>query len=276
MFKKKINSMKNFNSDNNRHESSHYKKNHYTEEIHSHIDRKPCCLSNKGNPLIQEFLCHLPMSILALSISLFFLILLDGFFSQISALKIKQVIYLNLFHIAHYVHILFSSFASFYSFSYLLTSKMKLIFASVLSILNSFIFCTLADIILPTIGGFFLDNNIDFHFCFLHLDDIINALLFAIFGLLAAYCLINGNKQYAEAIARKVHLGHVWFGCIAALFYLFAEIQVNVILNSSFLFLILFFSVVIPCIFSDICTPYLFNRCTDRSNIYKGIKIEYN
>jgi hypothetical protein len=236
----------------------------------------PCCISNRGNVLIQEFLCHLPMSILALSISLFLLIFFDGFFSQILSVSIKKTVYSSLFHMSHYIHILFASFASFYAFfNTAFVSQRKIIFGALLAIINSFIFCTLADMVLPTIGAFFLDNAIEMHFCFLHYNDMFNALFFAVFGVVAAYCLVSGNKKYAMVIAKKVHLGHVWFGCLAALFYLFSQLQMDIISNISFLFIILFLSVVVPCIFSDVCMPYFLNLYMNKANVYQGIKIQY-
>jgi hypothetical protein len=215
------------------------------------------------------------MSILALSISLFLLIFFDGFFNALLTLNIKKNIYLNLFHISHYIHILLASFASFYSFKNSLTGEKKTLLGIFLAIINSFFFCTLADAILPIIGALLLDNSINIHFCFLHFHDMFNAIFFAIAGIFASYCLMNGNKEYAKKIAKKVHLGHVWFGCIAALFYIFGQINIDIILYISFLFLLLFFSVVIPCILSDICIPYFFNIYISKNNNYQGLKIEY-
>jgi hypothetical protein len=276
MFRKKFNYTKNDSKKMfHNHDDYIYKKGEFDNE---HGGENPaCCISNKGNVLVQEFLCHLPMSILALSISLFVLILFDGFFSQISSIVIKKTVYSNLFHMSHYIHILFASFASFYAFSNnLFFSEKKIIFGVLLAMINSFLFCTLADMVLPTIGALFLDNTIDMHFCFLHYDDMVNAILFSVFGVFAAYCLVRGNKKYATVIAQKVHLGHVWFGCLAALFYLFSQLQIDIIINISFLFMILFLSVVIPCIFSDVCIPYFFNLyIMNKSNLYQGIKIEY-
>jgi hypothetical protein len=276
MFRKKINytkgdSKKVFHN----HNDYIYKKNDC--DIDQSSDSPACCFSNKGNVLVQEFLCHLPMAILALSISLFLLIFFDGFFSEMISPVIKKIVYSNLFHMSHYIHILFASFASFYAFSNnSFISEKKIVLGVVLAMINSFLFCTLADMILPTIGAFFLDNTIEIHFCFLHYDDMFNALFFATFGILAAYFLVKGNKKYAIIIAKKVHLGHVWFGCLAALFYLLAQLQINIIANISFLFMILFLSVVIPCIFSDVCIPYIFNLYVNKSNnTYQGIKIEY-
>ena len=275
MFRKKFNNTRNDNKKVfHNHDDHMYKKNDI--ENGQLLGHQTCCVSNKGNLLFQEFLCHLPMSVLALSISLFLLILFDGFFSEIITIVIKKNIYSNLFHMAHYIHILFASFASFYAFSNTLVSEKKLLLGGILAMINSFLFCTLADIVLPNLGALFLDNNIHIHLCFLHLEDMLNALSFSLFGVLAAYSLIHGNKKYADKIAQKVHLGHVWFGCIAALFYLFSQIQINIITNSSVLFILLFLSVVIPCIFSDVCIPYLFNLYINKKHEYQGIKIQYN
>lgn len=282
MFRKKFNNTRgdlNHNRNDNKkvshnHDDYVYKKNNCDNEVA--LINQTCCISNKGNMLFQEFLCHLPMSILSLSISLFLLIFFDGFFSELISIVIKKNLYSNLFHMSHYIHILFASFASFYAFSQSFLSEKKLLLGAILAMINSFIFCTLADIVLPTLGALFLDNTIEIHLCFLHWNDMFNALFFSLFGIFASYCLIKGNKKYAAVIAKNVHLGHVWFGCIAALFYLFSQIQIDIILNISFLFALLFLSVVVPCIFSDICIPYLFNSYINKSQGYQNIKIQYN
>jgi hypothetical protein len=275
MFKKKFH--------NNKYDDKKSFQNHNEEIIKKkHIDdsessylNQACCITHKGgNVLLQEFLCHLPISILALSVSIFLLILFDGVLSEFINLTIKENIYLNLFHISHYIHILFASFASFYAFSNFFMLK-KIWLGIILAILNSFLFCTLADIILPTLGVYFLNSTISIHFCFLHYDDLFNALSFSLFGIFAAYCLLQGNKKYALVIARKVHLGHVWFGSISAILYLFSQIQINVISHVTFLFILLFLSVVIPCIFSDICMPYFFNLYINKKNDYQDLKIQY-
>lgn len=275
MFRKKFNNTKNDNKKVfHNHNDYMYKKNDCEDEHFG--GNQACCVSNKGNVLFQEFLCHLPMSILALSISLFLLIFFDGFFSELISLVIKRNVYSNLFHMSHYIHILFASFASFYAFCNSFISEKKLLLGAILAIINSFFFCTLADIVLPTIGAFFLDNNIVMHLCFLHGGDLFNAIFFSIGGVFAAYCLIHGNKKYAAVIAKKVHLGHVWFGCISALFYLFSQINIDIIVNISFLFGLLFLSVVIPCIFSDVCIPYFFNLYMNKNIGYQNIKIQYH
>ncbi len=278
MFKKKINYHKYDNKKSFHHHDYVFKKdgNESENENEKYLDSKTCCVSEKSNIIVQEFLCHLPMSILALLISLFFLIFFDGIFSEIIAINIKKNLYLNLFHMSHYIHILFASFASFYAFSNVFLTGKKAILGAFLALINSFLFCTLADMILPTFGTFFLDNNISIHLCLFHFDDMMNAIFFSLFGIFASYCLIHGNKKYASIVAKKVHLGHVWFGCIASLFYVFSQIQINIIFNISLLFIILFFSVVIPCIFSDICIPYFFGLYINKKNLYQDIKIQYN
>jgi hypothetical protein len=237
-----------------------------------------CCQNqNKKNILFQEFLCHLPMAILALCISLLCLTFFDNIISHTFILSIRQSMYGNLFHIAHYIHILCASFGSFYACYNNDTSNYKKTFFTIIfSLINSLLFCTLADIVLPALGGLLLNSGIQIHICFFHMSDIINAFVFSIFGIFSAYCLQNGEKQYSLKIAQKVHLGHVWFGCIASLLYILSQIKIDVIESISILFLILFFSVIIPCVLSDICLPYFFNKTNHETSEYQNKKIDYH
>lgn len=261
------------------HRSHSYRTNRshdYHEESNKQI--KSCCLNNtnKNNIVWQEFLCHLPMSILALSISLLCLTFFDNLITCSFPAFIKKIIYMNFFHIAHYIHILCASFGSFYLCCNINNSSYKkIILIIVFSFLNSLIFCTLADIILPALGSLLLDESIKIHMCFLHTHDIWNAVIFSLFGIFAAFCLQYGEREYGNKIAKKVHLGHVWFGCIASLLYILSEINIDIMKSISILFIILFFSVIIPCVFADICLPFLFGN-NKIKNEYHNKKINYH
>lgn len=234
-----------------------------------------CCVAHHKSSFIQEFLCHLPMSILALCVSILFVVFFDGALKQLIPIDVKLAIYNDLFHVSHYIHILFSSFASFFVFriNFVFKNPVWGIFAS---LINSFFFCTLADIILPALGGSILGYNVAIHFCFLHQRDLLNVALFAFFGIFAAYCLSKGDKKFGTLVAEKVHLGHVWTGCIASLFYLLSQVNITYWADEvGFLLLILFFSVVIPCIFSDFCVPFLFSLSSERKNEFQNQKVDF-
>lgn len=256
-----------------RHHTPHH--NNYENQPTVQFSSGGCCKLNKNNSIFQEFLCHLPMAILALSISLLCIVFFDGVLKELIPLQAKQYIYNDLFHVSHYIHILFASFASFFAFmnSFVLRN---IFLGAFLALFNSFFFCTLADMVLPTLGGFILSYPVTMHFCFLHMQDLLNVFCFALFGIFAAYCLNRGNKQYALLIGQKVHIGHVWIGCIASLLYLLSQVTIIWTADVAFLLIILFFSVVIPCIISDICIPVLISSCCQKKNEFHNTKIEYH
>lgn len=242
----------------NKHSSQFIKKDSISHSIRQDHIKKICCTSHSSkNIIISEFLCHLPMAILALSVSLFLVASINEY---IIFLGLQNTLfYLNLFHISHYIHILCASFSSFYS-CYSLTksiNKRSILFYIIFAFINSMVFCTISDMIFPAIGSLYFQNTITMHLCLFCKSDFLNATLFSCFGILAGFCLEKGDKEYSYQIAKKVHIGHIWFGCIASILYLFSQITINIASNASILFIILFISILVPCIFSDICLPYL-------------------
>ena len=227
--------------------------------------RTVCCLSkNHKNIIYDEFLCHLPMAILSLSVCLFLVALLNEIMAFLTVKKLYQLFYLNLFHIAHYIHILCASFSSFYSCygTQKNSSYKQILFYIFFALINSIIFCTLSDILLPFLGTLFFQNNVVMHICLFCKTDLINALFFSIFGILSGYALSRGDHEYSYKVAKKVHIGHIWFGCIASILYLFSQLDINISSHASSLFTILFISILAPCIFSDICLPFLIKQYT--------------
>jgi hypothetical protein len=83
-----------------------------------------------------------------------------------------------------------------------------------------------------------------------------NLLLFTFFGLFLAIILFFAEEEYAMNLARAVHTIHIIFGVLSAFFYIFSKIEVDLVLSSGILYIVLFFAVVLPCIFSDIFLPY--------------------
>lgn len=244
-------------------------KKHYNCQLKNKAEKKKtiCCISkNHNNIIYDEFLCHLPMAILSLSVSLFFMTFFNEILSLLTIEKIYHAIYLNLFHIAHYIHILCASFSSFYScYGIQKKSSCKLVlFYVFFALINSIIFCTISDMLLPFLGTLFFQSNITIHICLFCKTDFINALLFSIFGILAGYSLHRGDQNYSYIVAKKVHTGHIWFGCIASILYLFSQINLNIVSHASSLFAILFISILVPCIFSDICLPFLIKKYTNK------------
>jgi hypothetical protein len=237
-----------------------------------------CQSHKKGNYLFSEFLCHLPMAILALSICILVFVFINSLLSSIQLLIDKKIIYINFFHISHYIHILCASYASFYFFgrnSDIYNIK-KNIFYAIISFLNATFFCTIADIVLPSLGGMILGKEITMHICFFCPSDFFNVTLFSIFGILASFILLLGTKEYSNLVAKKVHLFHVWFGALSALLYINSQIEIDPVFNSGLLFILLFFSVVVPCILSDIVIPFFIgNLFLNQNKNYMNRKINY-
>lgn len=83
------------------------------------------------------------------------------------------------------------------------TSRFYFIF---FALINSIIFCTLSDILLPFLGTLFFQNNVVMHICLFCKTDLINALFFSIFGILSGYALSRGDHEYSYKVAKKFTL----------------------------------------------------------------------
>lgn len=252
----------NSNYNNDRRENNNFRP-HRNNSDNEHNE----CGCNHQHSILEELFCHTPLAIFALSLSYIFFFLLNIFLSSNSSFDAYSV-YDPLFHIVHYIHILCAIISSMIMFNkYSVKNKFIISFFSVI---NSIIFCTLSDIIFPTIAARFLNISIPIHICFFHYEDFFNLSLFAFLGIIGGISLLYGNKKQSNAIAKILHVGHIWFGCISALVYILAHTSIEWFVNSGSIICLLFVSVVIPCIISDVIIPIALSiNFFSKNNIYK-------
>ena len=261
-YKKDNRTNDNYNNDRNDRNNSNNYRPQKSNQDHEHGE----CGCSHQHSILEELFCHTPLAIFALSLSYGVFFLLNIFLTNNSSIDIQPV-YGQLFHIIHYIHILCAIISSMMMFNkYAVKNKLVI---SLLSVINSILFCTLSDIIFPTIATKFLDISIPIHFCFLHTDDLFNLGLFALLGVIGGISLLYGNKKQSISIARILHVGHIWFGCIAALLYILAHCDIDWFVNSGSIICLLFVSVVIPCIISDVIIPIALSiKIFSKNNVY--------
>lgn len=229
----------------------------------SYHENHLACGHNHSHSLREEIWCHVPFALLSIIISfivagiLFFVIKIGGESFVKNAFN-------ELFHLTHYIHIFFASL-TMTIWMYKVPSNKKILFW-ILGVINTIIFCTLSDIILPALGEFFLNNKINLHICFFNTHDLKMLLCFLLFGSFAGYALSKGNKKNLIDVTSYMHFSHILISSLSALFYIISHTSIDWINLSGYLLIILFFSVFIPCTISDFLLPYIYSSFLNRRN----------
>lgn len=222
-------------------------------KLHDHS----ICVCSHDHSIKKEFLCHIPAAISILSVSIILVLFLDSIISLLTNNK-NLLIYHDLFHIMHYMHVMCASFVGY--ISYLIFNQNRYFIGGLISFFSSMIFCTISDIVMPSIGSFFLANKISIHLCFLSLNDSINVSIFALLGIICAYSLLKGEYNKIAETVKLSHRGHIFFGCMAGLFYILFNNNILWMQMSGIIMIILFLSIVLPCTISDIIIPKIFYK----------------
>jgi hypothetical protein len=152
------------------------------------------------------------------------------------------------FYTFHFAHIFLSAFVT--TALYMRYRKGKIWTAMLIGWTGALVTCTASDVLLPYLGGSLLLADMHLHVPFIeHPYTILLGLGGAALG-------------YWRQTTKIPHFGHVLLSTWASLFYIlaFAHIAANWIALLHFIVLILFLSVWLPCVGSDIVYPLLFVR----------------
>jgi hypothetical protein len=234
---------------------------------HNYIDNDETCCNGKNlykheNSILKEFWCHFPTAIISLCFSLLCAII---FISIFKAIKDDSYdICFSIFHVFHYNHILLAVMTGFFSF--LKFFNKNYIISFLISMFNSILFCSLSDIVIPSLGSFFIGTPIKMHLCIFNIDDTINLLIFGLFGSIGAYALHKSEKESSEKFLNWVHIAHVWISSFSATFYIFSFVNISDHLEIGSFFILLTISVVFPCILSDTIIPIAISKYLQRYN----------
>jgi hypothetical protein len=150
------------------------------------------------------------------------------------------------FYTFHFAHIFLSAFVT--TALYMRYRKGKIWTAMLIGWTGALVTCTASDVLLPYLGATLLLADTHLHIPFIeHPYTIPLGLAGAALG-------------YWKQTTKIPHFGHVLLSTWASLFYIlaFGHIAANWIALLPFIILILFLSVWIPCIASDIVYPLLF------------------
>ncbi len=221
-----------------------------THSTHDHT----LCGHEHDHTFFQELICHIPLTVISLAMGFVLVALVKA----IIGVHGDDIVYNDLFHTCHYAHLLFAAAgaaATFFRFAQSIS-----FFGILMSMAVPFIFCTLSDIVFPSLGAQLIGIPIKMHLCILHGSENFTVFMFLICGALAGACLANGSKQTMRQYAGYMHFFHIFVSALAALFYMMMHGIDDLVGLGGILLLILIISVVIPCTFSDCLVPLSLGR----------------
>jgi hypothetical protein len=204
-----------------------------------------------GDTIADELYCHIPVTIISMCLSLIIMVFICEIFSIYAGFE--KLVYGKFFHICHYTHILFASMGSIATF--LRFSRSSYLWGAVTSLINSMLFCSLSDIVLPSFVSKILGKSINMHICLFNSQDLFNILVFGFLGIICGVCMSFGEKRQSSSLCKKIHAGHIWMSCLAALFYIFSQNSVQFIDFAGTIVIALSCAVVVPCVLSDVLVP---------------------
>ncbi len=266
MYKKRYSNYKknysnSYNRDNrdrsvNNNDRSDFKKG--INSTHNHV----LCPCSHDHSLKQELMCHLPIALIAFCLTFLGVVFFDTTLKMFTS--VVHEFYHGLFHMAHYAHILFATAGSLIMF--LRFSERSYIVGGFLSLISSVLFCTLSDIVMPTVSGKVIGFDIGIHLCLFDCTDLLNVIIFGCAGVITGLCLYNGEKERNSSIVRFIHTSHIVMSCIASFMYILAHTSIQWIDNAGMLLVTLVIAVVFPCILSDVIAPYIGGKIYQRKN----------
>ncbi|MGV8146964.1 MAG: hypothetical protein ACLKAK_04320 [Alkaliphilus sp.] len=159
----------------------------------------------------------------------------------------------SFFHAMHPLHILFSATATTAMFWRYEKNLKK---AIAVGLGGSLLICAAGDIVFPYFGGLLMGTNPELHLCILKHPETI--LPFAILGVLIGIFAVN--KITGRRVSTFTHSAHVFVSIFATMFYLTSFGGLNFLSYPIQTFVIISFSVVIPCCISDIVFPLLMQK----------------
>jgi len=195
----------------------------------------------------EELRIHFPYSIFSAIVA----IAVAALFSEVLLQGNRSLILdssRNLFHILHPTHLLFSAIAITAMFW---THEKKIWKTILVGFFASVPVCSIGDILIPYLGGTFLNQAMDLHICVLEHPQLV--VPFVLIGIV-------GGILAAETVERSTifsHSAHVLVSCGAAIFYLISFGFTQWLDYIGIIFLILILAVLIPCIIHDIVVPLL-------------------
>ena len=218
------------------------------------IDHQSC---NHEHPtIVQELVCHLPYSVVAVAFSLAMLSLLSlaALWGNVDPKITKKGIKM-LFHSFHFMHIVFAAAGTLVTFFRFSQDTKK---ALIVGIISPSFFCVLSDAIIPYFSGLALGFDMHFHICFWY--ELKNVLPFLFVGIATGFLTKWSHANNKIHYALTSHTSHILVSSLASTCYLVANGLTDWHTKIGFVFFFLIIAVVVPCTLSDIIVPMIIAR----------------
>jgi len=196
--------------------------------------------------VLVELGYHLPYSIFGITIGLIAMGVLTFFAILIGAEVQLPNASVELFHVFHPAHVLISAVATTAMFW---KHEKRIIKGVFVGFIGSIALCSVSDIFLPLWGGLVLGSDMNIHVCVVEEPGLV--FPFAIVGVIAGLLV---TKSF-EKSTQYSHSAHVFLSSVASILYLVGFGLSDWIHSIGAVFLIIIFSVMIPCCASDIVFP---------------------
>lgn len=160
------------------------------------------------------------------------------------------------YEFAHAIHIFISAVATTAMFWRYEKNFAK---AMGVGLIGSLVICAAGDILFPYLGAKIMGFPVkELHICLLEHPHTIVPL--AVVGALVGIFAVNKIEGKGLAVSIFSHSGHVIISIIASLSYLLYFGGGSIIEHPFLVFIIVFFSIIIPCTLSDIIFPILMKK----------------
>lgn len=218
------------------------------------INHKSC--DHENPTIMQELVCHLPYSIVAVAFSLAMLSVLSlaALWGNIDPKIAKKGIKM-LFHSFHFMHIVFAATGTLVTFFRFSQDTKK---ALIIGFVSPSFFCVLSDAIIPYFAGLALGFDMHFHICFWY--ELKNVLPFLFVGIATGFLTKWSHAHNKVHYALTSHTSHILVSSLASTCYLVANGLTDWHPKIGFVFFFLIIAVVVPCTLADVIVPMIIAR----------------
>ena len=218
------------------------------------------CNEHSDHSILQELLCHLPYSMLAVTVSLVIISFMYCFSMLTADKKVAHDSFNLLFHNFHYLHLAFAtsgSIAMFFRYS------KNIALGIIVAVFGSGLLCVLSDVFFPYISGVMLGFPMKLHVCLY--KDSLNAIVFLGLGVISGIAhLYHKKRSCKNENVIFIHSMHVFVSALASCFYLVGhgfEVSKD---SFGFIYIMMVLAVVVPCTLSDVFLPMLVARLSGK------------
>ncbi|KKP24508.1 MAG: hypothetical protein SZ59_C0002G0354 [candidate division TM6 bacterium GW2011_GWF2_28_16] len=220
--------------------------NHCHDEKHNNSG-----ILEKHSTIKEEIICHLPIAIFAVAMSMVVL----SFLTYFDTTGANTVGAHRLFHNFHFLHLLFAATGTVLTFKRYSVSKVKAIF---LGFFIPVVFCTLSDAVLPYFAGTLLGVDMHFHWCFI--TNLSRVLPFVFAGMINGWLMSNHDSNKKLFYSQGFHFLHIFVSAMASILYMVSFGFAKWYSQMGLVFILMILAVLIPCTLSDIVVPMMFAK----------------